>query len=147
MEDLKHLLDNANLTEINQEVHQFVHSADGYENRLKLVFALQYLNVESDKLLRTVDMDGFISDIQERIGNLNKQSEKMCAEYHAELTQNDLVARALADSSDNRIEDIQHQISKLLEEYDAAIKTLVELREKMSIEQQISAEGKDVKNT
>lgn len=140
MENLKDLLDSKSLTDINNELHQFVHSAEGYENRLKLVFALLYLVNEADAVVKSVDLESFISDIRERVGELDGQSEKLGAEYHAHIAENTKVAQILAGNSNDRIEDIQHQISMLLAEYDDVIKKLVETREKMSIEQQISAE-------
>ena len=144
MENLKTLLENQDLTSINRELHQFIHSADGYENRLKKVFALMYLIAEANDVVRAVDMDGFISDLRERVNSIDLQAAKETTEYHSQLAQNDIIARLLVNPSDNNaIEVIRHQISKLLDEYDAAIKLLVELREKMTIEQQISAETRN----
>ncbi len=140
MEDLKHLLDNKSLADINQELHQFIHSADGHKNLLKLVFALQYLVSETDELLKNINKADFISLINERIGDIDQQATKLYSEYHGQLTQNDIVSQSLAESSNNRIENIQSQISALLAEYDRVIKTLVEYRERLSIEQQILAE-------
>ena len=140
MDNLKSLLESQDLTNINRELYQFIHSAEGYENRLKKVFALMCLIAEADKALRAVDMDGFISDIRERVNSIDLQTVKDTAEYHGQLAQNDIIARLLTNPSDNNIEDIRRQISTLLNEYDAAIKLLVELREKMTIEQQIAAE-------
>ena len=100
-----------------------------------------YLIAEADNALRAVGMDGFISDIRERVNSIDLQTVKDTAEYHGQLAQNDIIARLLTNPSDNNIEDIRRQISTLLNEYDAAIKLLVELREKMTIEQQIAAEN------
>jgi archaellum component FlaC len=141
MDNLKSLLESQDLANINRELYQFIHSAEGYENRLKKVFALMYLIAEADNALRAVGMDGFISDIRERVNSIDLQTVKDTAEYHGQLAQNDIIARLLTNPSDNNIEDIRRQISTLLNEYDAAIKLLVELREKMTIEQQIAAEN------
>lgn len=146
MEDLKHLLDNKSLADINQELSRFIHSANGHKNVLKLVFALQYIISEADKLLRTINKDDFISSINDRIGDIDKQAQKLYSEYHGHITQNDIVSQSLAESSNNKIESIQSQISALLTEYDKVIKTLVEYRERLSIEQQILAEKNNGQN-
>ena len=67
MENFKTLLDDYNLDQISQELSQFLHSADGYENRLKLTHALLGLINESCVLLKTVDLNDFISEIRKRI--------------------------------------------------------------------------------
>lgn len=140
MEDFKHLLDNKSLADINQELHRFIHSANGHKNLLKLVFALQYLVSEADELLKTINKADFISLVSERIGDIDQQAKKLYSKYYGQLTQNNIVSQSLAESSNNRIEKIQCQISALLTEYDNVIGTLVEYRERLSIEQQILAE-------
>lgn len=147
MEDLKTAFDKGlTIIDINQQVHRFVHSLDDYENRLKKVFVLLNLVAEADTIIRSVDTDAFISDICERIIKLNQEAVKLDAEYHAQLVQNDMVLQILTDSSVNRVEEIKKEIATLLNEYDDIIKTLVDIREKMTIEEQIAEENKNGTN-
>lgn len=140
MENLKTLLEHQDLANIKSEFHQFVQSADGYDNRLKKVFALLYLITEAGNALHAVDKDGFISDIRERVNSIDLETAEQTKEYYEQLAQNNIIANLLVGTSDRSIEDLRRQISTLLDEYDAAIKQLVELREKMTVEQQIAAE-------
>lgn len=148
MEDLKAMMDKGlPIFEINKQTHQFVHSIDGHENRLKKVFVLLHIVAEAERIINTVDKDGFISDILERIMKLDQDAKNLNVEYRAQLIQNDEVLQILTDSSDNRVEDIKKEISTLLNEYDSIIKNMVDIREKMSIEEQIDVEKANGTNT
>ena len=43
MENLKSLMDSRTIADIFQTMHQFIHSADAYGNKLKLTFVLMNL--------------------------------------------------------------------------------------------------------
>ena len=147
MEDLKAMLDKRMpIADINQQIYQFIHSIDGHDNRLKIVFVLLYLLAETDKLIQTINPDDFIKDVRERMVELHKNAEQIGVKYHSHLMQNYAVTQLLTDSSNNRFETIQKQISTLLNEYDDMIKVLVEIREEMSVEQQISTEKNNGSN-
>lgn len=134
------------IADINQQIYQFIHSIDGHDNRLKIVFVLLYLLAETDKLIQTINPDDFIKDVRERMVELHKNAEQIGVKYHSHLMQNYAVTQLLTDSSNNRFETIQKQISTLLNEYDDMIKVLVEIREEMSVEQQISTEKNNGSN-
>ena len=142
MEDLKTLLDTQPLSEVNQATQQFVHSADGYENKLKLTFALLNLIHEGAGLLQSVDSSEFISDIRKRVDELNQQAGSLANEYHAQLLQNNEIQEILSDKKSTRVTDIQAQIDSLLQDYDKIIKTLVEIRDSLPIEKQLEQEKK-----
>ena len=142
MEDLKTLLDSQPLSEVNQATQQFVHSADGYENKLKLTFALLNLIREGAGLLQSVDSSEFISDIRKRVDELNQQAGSLKDEYHTQLFQDNEIQELLADKTSTRVADIQAQIGSLLQDYDKIIKALVEIRDSLPIEKQLEQEKK-----
>lgn len=146
MEDLKTMMDSLPIVDVNKNVHQFIHSADEYENRLKKVFVLLSLISEAAKMIKAVGTDDFISDICESINKLEQDAKKLEAEYRAQLMQNDEVLQILTNSSDNQVEKIKREISNLLSEYDSIIKNMVERREKMTIEEQITVENNNATN-
>ena len=142
MENLKILLDSYPLSEVNQATNQFVHSADGYNNKLKLTFALLNLIQEETGLLQSVNSSEFISDIRKRVDELNQQAGSLAEEYHAQLLQNNEIQEILSDKKSTRVSDIQAQIDSLLQEYDRIIKALVEIRDSLPIEKQLEQEKK-----
>ena len=142
MENLKVLLDAHPLLEVDQAIKQFIHSADGYENKLKLTFSLLNLIREGAGLLQTVNSSEFISDIRQRVDEINKQAGSLKDEYHAQLFQDNEIQEILSDNTSTRVSDIQGQIDVLLQEYDKIIKALVELRDSLPIEKQIEQEKK-----
>jgi archaellum component FlaC len=142
MENLKILLDSYPLSEVNQATNQFVHSADGYNNKLKLTFVLLNLIHEEIGLLQSVNSSEFISDIRERVEELNQQAGSLAEEYHAQLLQNNEIQEILSDKKSTRVSDIQAQIDSLLQDYDKIIKALVEIRDSLSIEKQLEQEKK-----
>ena len=142
MENLKILLDSYPLSEVNQATNQFVHSADGYNNKLKLTFALLNLIQEETGLLQSVNSSEFISDIRKRVDELNQQAGSLAEEYHAQLLQNNEIQEILSDKKSTRVSDIQVQINSLLQDYDKIIKALVEIRDSLPIEKQLEQEKK-----
>ena len=142
MENLKILLDSYPLSEVNQATNQFVHSADGYNNKLKLTFVLLNLIHEEIGLLQSVNSSEFISDIRMRVDELNQQAGSLAEEYHAQLLQNNEIQEILSDKKSTRVSDIQAQIDSLLQDYDRIIKTLVEIRDSLPIEKQLEQEKK-----
>jgi archaellum component FlaC len=142
MENLKILLDSYPLSEVNQATNQFVHSADGYNNKLKLTFVLLNLIHEEIGLLQSVNSSEFISDIRKRVDELNQQAGSLAEEYHAQLFQNNEIQEILSDKKSTRVSDIQVQINSLLQDYDKIIKALVEIRDSLPIEKQLEQERK-----
>lgn len=142
MENLKVLLDAHPLLEVDQAIKQFIHSADGYENKLKLTFSLLNLIREGAGLLQTVNSSEFISDIRQRVDEINKQAGSLKDEYHAQLFQDNEIQELLADKTSTRVADIQAQIDSLLQEYDKIIRALVEIRDSLPIEKQLEQEKK-----
>ena len=142
MENLKILLDSYPLSEVNQATNQFVHSADGYNNKLKLTFALLNLIQEETGLLQSVNSSEFISDIRKRVDELNQQAGSLAEEYHAQLLQNNEIQEILSDKKSTRFSDIQARIDSLLQDYDKIIKALVEIRDSLPIEKQLEQERK-----
>lgn len=142
MEDLKTMMDSQPIADVFQSMHQFIHSADGYDNKLKLTFVLMNLLKESSQLLLSVNREEFLSEIRTRVDELSEQSNSLCEVYLAQLTQNKEIADVLSNRSNNRISDLQKQIDSLLHEYDGIIKALVELRDHLPIEKQLEEEKK-----
>ena len=141
MKDLKTLLDEKSLDQIKQELSQFVHSADGYANRLKITYALLYLINDGCALLKTIDLNSFISDIRKRIEDIESQSGSLKETYDRHLAANKNISAVLASPSDNKLTTQQKEIEKLHREYDGMLKELLERREKLSIEGQLKEKG------
>lgn len=142
MEDLKALMEQQPIMQVNQTIQQFVHSADGYDNKLKLTFVLLNTLQEGIQLLLSTDSEEFLSEVRKRIAELDKQSKGLADVYHMQLLQNNEIIELLTDPTSNRIADIQNQIDVLLKEYDGIIKSLVEIRDNLPIEKQIEIEKK-----
>ena len=142
MEDLKNMMDTLPIAEINQQIRQFVHSADGYDNKLKVTFVLLNLIQEAAQLLGSVDSNEFISEVRKRVDELDKQSTSLAEAYHTQMAQNDEIVDMLSDNTNNRIADIQDQIGVLLREYDNIVRMLVEVRDRLPIEKQLEEENK-----
>lgn len=141
MEDLKNMMDSLPIAEINQQIGQFIHSADGYDNKLKVTFVLLNLIQEAAQLLGGVDSNEFISEVRKRVDELDKQSTSLAEAYHTQMAQNDEIVDMLSDNTNNRITDIQNQIGILLSEYDNIVRMLVEVRDNLPIEKQLEKEA------
>lgn len=143
MEDLKTLLDKGmSIVDINRNTSEFIHTADGYPDKLKLVYVLLNLIQEGTESLRSVNMSDFISQIRGRVDEIEKQSGALSMEYGTHLKQNNEITNLLTKTSDNRIAEIQRQVRELLLEYDRLVKSLVEIRDRLPIEKQLEQEKK-----
>ena len=85
MEDLKALMEQQPIMQVNQTIQQFVHSADGYDNKLKLTFVLLNMLQEGIQLLLSTDSEEFLSKVRKRIAELDKQSKGLADVYHMQL--------------------------------------------------------------
>ena len=83
MEDLKDIL-QLPMKEINEKISSFVHSADGFENNIKLYFALLTLMRESMELMNTIDVNDFIEKVRLLLQNINEENVKLAKEYHTQ---------------------------------------------------------------
>lgn len=141
MENLKTMLDKGmSIAEINRNTSEFIHSADGYPDKLRLVSVLLNLIQEGNRLLNSVDLGDFISKISDGVRELDLQTKALKDTYGVHLVQNDKVIESLTNKKNNCVTDMQQQINKLLSEYDAIIKELVESRDKLPIEKQLEQE-------
>ena len=142
MEDLKTILENnMSIVDIDDKVNRFVDSAKDYDDKLKLTFVALNLLKKGSELLKSVDPNDFISQVTEKINEMKKEKETLSKEYGFHLEQNDNIISVFGDKTDQIIEK-QKKIQTLLSEYDEIIKKLVEQRETLSVEQQISIEKK-----
>lgn len=139
--DLKTMMDTLPISDINQEISEFIHSGDGYENKLKLTLVMLYLIEESSNILRSVDISEFISQVREKTKEIDKQANSLAKEYHINLQQNNEISEILTNE-DNRISELQGQISDLLTQYDTLIGKIVATREKLPIQKQLELEKK-----
>ncbi len=136
MEDLKAMLDKGmSIAEIKETINQFVDSARVYADtdKLKLTFVLLNLIQEGTSVLRTISVNDFTKQVNERINKVKKEYEISFNEYGAHMTQNDSVIDVLCRNKDNRISIIQEEIQELLSEYDGILNELVEDRRNMSL--------------
>lgn len=140
MEDLRTMLDKQSITDINQTINEFIHTGDGYPDKLKLVSVLLNLIQEGNELLSSVDLGDFISKISDRVSEIDLQAKALKDTYGVHLIQNDKIIESLTNEKSNNITDIQQQIKKLLSEYDDIIKKLVEVRDNLPIERQLEQE-------
>lgn len=138
MEDLKTMLDNQSITDINQTINKFVHSGDGYENKLKLTFVILNLINESCALLQTINVNGFINDIRQRIEDVGSQSNNLKEAYRRHLDSNEAINAVLANPDDNRMSTLQKDIERLLGEYDSLLESILRRREELPIQTQLN---------
>lgn len=134
METFKTLLDDKNIDQISQDLSQFIHSADGYENRLKLTISLLGLINESCALLQTIDVNGFINDIRQRIEDVGSQSNNLKEAYRRHLDSNEAINAVLANPDENRMSTLQKDIERLLGEYDSLLESILRRREELPIQ-------------
>lgn len=139
--DLKTMMDTLSIKDITQEISEFIHSGDGYENKLKLTLVILHLIEESSNILHSVDISEFISQVREKTNEIDKQANSLAKEYHINLQQNNEISEILTNE-DNRISELQGQISDLLTQYDTLIGKIVETREKLPIQKQLELEKK-----
>lgn len=67
MENLRTKLDTLSIEQLFKEVENFIRSANGYDNSLKLVFVLSQIMKESTSLLATIDRDDYEESVRKRI--------------------------------------------------------------------------------
>lgn len=134
MEDLKTMLDNKMpIVEIKDSIHRYIYSANSYPNKLSLTIVLLHLIQEGANMLQSVDTKDFISQIVEKINEIEKQTKSLSEQYHTHLNQNDTIIDALRNNDNAQVIEMQRQLHDILSTYDGIIKTLVEERERLPL--------------
>ena len=134
MEDIKTMLDNKMpIAEIKKGIHQYIYSADGYPDKLSLTIVMLHLIQEGTNMLQSVDTRDFISQIIEKINEIEKQTKSLSEQYHTHLNQNDTIIDALRNNDNAQVIEMQRQLHDILSTYDGIIKTLVEERERLPL--------------
>lgn len=134
MEDLKTMLDNKMpIVEIKDSIHRYIYSANSYPNKLSLTIVLLHLIQEGANMLQSVDTKDFISQIVEKINEIEKQTKSLSEQYHTHLNQNDTIIDALRNNDNAQVVEMQRQLHDILSTYDGIIKTLVEERERLPL--------------
>jgi len=134
MESFKKLLDEKDISQISQELSLFIHSADGYANRLKLVYVLLGFMSESCNLLKTIEVEDFISDICKRIEDVEAESNNVKEIYRRHLDSNNEISAVLVNPNRNDISDLKKKIEELLEKFDNLLKQIMADREKLPLD-------------
>lgn len=139
MEDIKTMLDNKMpIAEIKDSIHRYVYSANSYPDKLSLTIVMLHLIQEGTNILQSVDTRDFISQIIEKINEIEKQTKSLSEQYHTHLNQNDTIIDALRNNDNAQVIEMQRQLHDILSTYDGIIKTLVEERDKMSLPERYS---------
>ena len=139
MEDIKTMLDNKMpIAEIKDSIHRYIYSANSYPDKLSLTIVMLHLIQEGANMLQSVDTKDFISQIVEKINEIEKQTKSLSEQYHTHLNQNDTIIDALRNNDNAQVVEMQRQLHDILSTYDGIIKTLVEERDKMSLPERYS---------
>lgn len=78
MEDIKTMLDNKlPIAEIKDSIHRYIYSANSYPDKLSLTIVMLHLIQEGANMLQSVDTKDFISQIVEKINEIEKQTKKL----------------------------------------------------------------------
>lgn len=139
MEDLKDIL-QLPMKEINEKISSFVHSADGFENNIKLYFALLTLMRESMELMNTIDVNDFIEKVRLLLQNINEENVKLAKEYQTQIFQDNEIATVLADNGAGRLLEVQKRVTESLDEYERLMKSIVMTRDQLPLEKQMEQE-------
>ena len=134
MEDIKTMLDNKlPIAEIKDSIHRYIYSANSYPDKLSLTIVMLHLIQEGANMLQSVDTKDFISQIVEKINEIEKQTKSLSEQYHTHLNQNDTIIDALRNNDNAQVIEMQRQLHDILSTYDGIIKTLVQERERLPL--------------
>ena len=142
MEDLKYMLETKTISEINTLLSRFVHSVDGYGDKLKVSFVLLNLMQECSQVFGAIDKTDFISDISDRINKLVQEANSDDGVCRVLFSQNNEIVDVLTNSQPTYIRNLRNEIDGLLCKYDDMIKKIVEIRDSLPIEKQLVEEKK-----
>lgn len=142
MEELKTILQQNSISEARQIIHNFVYSAEGFNDKLKLMVGLISLFEESTQLLNNIDTSQFVSQLRQKVEVLNKQSAQLSKAYQTQLLQNENILKILYGTLGDDAIRLQQRIEPILAEYDQLIKLIVKVREQLPIQTQMKQENK-----
>ena len=95
---------------------------------------------EGTSVLRTISVNDFTKQINERIDEVEKEYKTLSDEYNVHFKQDNEIVSILIDKEDKKLASLQNDINNLLSKYDSIIKEIVKIREALPIEKQIEKE-------
>ena len=139
MQDLRNELDNKELNQIRQDISQALHSADGYDNRLKLTVALQTILNEASSMLAGVDASAFLSDVRKMTDEMIAKAERTQADFNSHLALNAGVSVDVAVQSPLKAAELESEIREKLTAYDTLLRQIIESRQEMPMELKVKS--------
>lgn len=135
MADLKTMLDEYQLKDLEIQLGSFVSSAEKYPDVLKLTLALTFILRQSVELLSKQDISVFIGIVRKKLED-SENSAKQCLEQYQRQFNADIdLMHVLGLCDDANISKLSGEISDRLVECEKIIKELVDELQKLPTEQ------------
>ncbi len=135
MADLKTMLDEYQLKDLEIQLGSFVSSAEKYPDVLKLTLALTFILRQSVELLSKQDISAFIGIVKKKLED-SENSAKQCLEQYQRQFNADIdLMHVLGLCDDANISKLSGEISDRLVECEKIIKELVDELQKLPTEQ------------
>lgn len=137
MADLKTMLDENQLKDLEIQLGSFVSSAEKYPDVLKLTLALTIILKQSVELLSKQDISAFIGIVKKELED-SKNSAKQCLEQYQRQFDADLDLMhvlVLCNDATTTISKLKGEISESLVKSEEKIKELVNELQKLPTEQ------------
>lgn len=135
MADLKTMLDEYQLKDLEIQLGSFVSSAEKYPDVLKLTLALTFILRQSVELLSKQDISAFIGIVRKKLED-SENSAKQCLEQYQRQFNADIdLMHVLGLCDDANISKLSGEISDRLVECEKIIKELVDELQKLPTEQ------------
>lgn len=139
MDDLRHILQQP-MVKVQEQIRDFVRSADGFENKVKLYFALVALMGESTRLMRTIDINDFVETLRMLLRDINETETEIAEKYHIQLFQDSEIAAILSDNGGSHLSEAHRSVVEALDEYERIIRAIVMTRDNLPLARQMEQE-------
>ena len=138
MTDLQTMMSDLGLKDIESEIQSQLQTVEHSDNTMKLAVLLSIISEESLRRLDNIDTAPFVSQLQEQLRKLHDEYEKRKPQLETHRRLNREILQQ-AESANDQLRDLDERISRLLAKYDEQLKSVIEKRDKLQIENVINS--------
>lgn len=138
MTDLQTMMSDIGLRDIEAEIQSQLQTVENSDNTMKLAVMLSIISEECLQRLDSIDTEPFVSQLQERLQKLHNEYEKRKPQLETHRRLNMDILRQ-TESVNDQLRELDERIARLLTKYDEQLKSVIQSRDKLQIENVIKS--------
>ena len=132
MHDFNTMIADLHLCDIEVEINKQIDSIKNHPDRLKVAIVLCKLSESSFKALSSVDTQGFVSALNERMAAIHVQYDEKLSVLISQLKEDSKVMRCL-EHAETTLDGLKTNAEQAINSFESELKKLISTNDKKSV--------------